>query len=146
MSHVVELELEVKDLNSLSKACTKLGLELVRDQHSYKWFGRSVGDYPIPAGFKASDLGKCDHAIRIPDNKQAYEIGVVKRKDGRPGYTLLWDFWAGGYGMQAIVGNDGENLTQQYSNQLTRKKLAAKGFRMVEHMNQNGDIQLKAVR
>ena len=62
MSHISTIELEVKDLDILSRACSRMGLKLVKGQKSFKWFG--VKD------------GVCDHAISIPD--AGYEIGVTK--------------------------------------------------------------------
>jgi hypothetical protein len=142
MSHVSTFELEVNDLDALDSACKQLGLELVRGQKQYRWYGRSVGDYPLPAGFTEQDLGKCDHAIRIPGNPNAYEIGVVKNRNGR-GYQLLWDFWQGGYGMQAKVGKDGEKLKQQYEVQHGVRHWQRKGYRVMTTTQANGHIQLR---
>lgn len=144
MSHVADMCLEVNDLNALDEACKELGLELVRGQTTYKWWGYSVGDYPLPAGFTTKDLGKCDHAIRIPNNHQAYEIGVVARKDGKPGYTLLWDFYAGGYGMQEKVGKDGGLLKQHYSIQRAKKHAQKLGKRTRIVKMANGNLQLRS--
>ena len=130
MSHVASIELEIKDLDALDEACETLGLELVRGQKTYKWWGHSVGDYPLPTGFKASDLGKSEHAIRIPGDKNAYEIGVVPRRDGKPGYTLLWDFYAGGYGMEAKVGKDACKLKQAYSAAVATRHYRKLGYRV----------------
>jgi hypothetical protein len=143
MSHVAEMQLEVMDLDSLDQACVILGIELVRGQEKYKWWGHSVGDYPIPAGFKASDLGKCAHAIRIPDNKNAYEIGVCPKKDGKPGYALLWDFYGGGYGMQEKVGNNGILLKQAYTMARSAKELKKKGYRTLIKKKQNGTMRME---
>src|SRR6266446_5904173 len=103
MSHVAEIDMEIKDLDALKAAAQDLGLEFCEGQQTYKWYGHSVGDFPMPAGFKEQDLGKCEHALRVKGNPGAYEIGIVPRRDGRPGYTLLWDFWAGGLGLQNKV-------------------------------------------
>ena len=115
MSHVAKIAVEINDLGALKEAAKALGLEFKENQKTYRWWGYSVGDYPLPEGFKASDLGKCDHALSIPNNNTAYEVGVVKRKDGKPGYELLWDFYAGGKGLTAKVGGKGEKLVQAYS-------------------------------
>src|SRR3990167_8580608 len=72
VSHVTQVEIEIRDLDALERACSKLGLSLRRGQETYKWYGRSVGDYPLPAGVKESDLGKCSHAIHL--NASAYEV------------------------------------------------------------------------
>jgi hypothetical protein len=146
MSHVAKVDLEVRDLGCLAKAAEHLGLELVQGQQTYRWYGRSVGDYPMPAGFKASDLGKCEHAIRIPGASCAYEIGVVGRKDGKPGYQLLWDFWAGGYGMQAKVGNNGDKLKQEYAVQVAMKHARAQGYQVSRKQKEDGSVVLRAVK
>jgi hypothetical protein len=119
MSHVAKIQVVIKDLKALKAACAQIGLELVEGQKQYAWYGKHVGDYPLPEGFTAADLGKCDHAIRVikqplrPDGtahyRSAYEVGVVKNKDSE-GYTLLWDFWAGGYGLQEAIGDEAKKL------------------------------------
>ena len=132
MSHVATIELEIKDLDALELATLDLGLELVRGQKHYKWYGRSVGDYPLPVGFTAADLGKCDHVLRIPGDARAYEIGVCRRRDGKDGFVLQWDFYAGGYGMAAKVGGDkAQALVQGYATQVAIKTARAQGFRVI---------------
>jgi hypothetical protein len=139
MSHVATVDIEIKDLTALAKACETLGLKLNLGQKKYKWYGRSVGDYPLPAGFKASDLGKCDHAISIPGNKRAYEIGVCTNP--ATGKTeLLWDFWQGGYGMRDKVGgNKCEGLVHEYAKEVARNQVSklakAEGWTVTENFN-----------
>jgi hypothetical protein len=66
MSHVAIIDLAIDDLDSLRRACSRLGLELVQ-QDTYRWFGYSVGDYPLPEGFTKDNLGRCQYAIRFTD-------------------------------------------------------------------------------
>jgi hypothetical protein len=143
MSHVSKFELEVNDLAALEAACEPLGLEFKKDQKKYKWYGHSVGDYPIPAGFKASDLGKCEHAIGVKNNPNAYEVGVVKNPNGK-GYTLLWDFWAGGYGLQEKVGKDGDKLKQHYNIQHAQRQFKKQGMQTKIVTLANGHMQVHA--
>lgn len=145
MSHVAAVQLEVLDLDELEAACKNLGLELARDQKTYRWYGRSVGDYPLPAGFREEDLGKCEHAIRVPGSSTAYEIGVVKSRTGR-GYTLLWDFFAGGYGMMEKVGTDANKLRQAYAAEHTVRFWRRKGLRVTTETQKNGQIVVRARR
>ena len=148
MSHVTDLNLHVKDLECLKKSGEELGMELVKVPQ-FKWFGTHVGDYPLPAGFKKEDMGKCEYALRIKGNPNAYEVGVCKRRDGKEGYALLWDFWAGGKGLQAAIGNDGSKLKQSYAAQVAKKhvlQLGRQGFRMVQYRKPDGTIFVKAVR
>jgi hypothetical protein len=119
MSHVTTIKVEIKDLDALKEAAKSCGLEFREGQKTYKWYGRHVGDYAVPEGYNVSDLGKCEHAIGVPGNPEAYEIGVCKARDaqGNPtgGYTMLWDFWAGGHGLEAIAGKDCSNVTNEYT-------------------------------
>lgn len=145
MSHVAQISMEIKDLDALAAACKDLGLELVRNQHTYKWYGYSVGDYPLPEGFTAEDLGKCDHAIRVPGNPSAYEIGVVRNRTGN-GYVLLWDFWQGGYGMQARVGDHGEKLKQGYTVHVASRYWQKKGFHTTTTQRTDGQVVVRAYK
>lgn len=146
MSHVVDIDIEIKDLDALESACNELGLELIRDQKTYKWWGHHVGDYPLPEGFSKSDMGKCDHAVRVKGNSEAYEVGIVKRRDGRPGYTMLFDFFAGGKGLMAKIGDKAERFTQEYSVQVNMKKARQKGFTVTRKTNAAGEVILNARR
>lgn len=114
MSHIVTSEAQIFDLNALETACGRLGLEFVRNQKTFRWWGKHVGDYPIPEGFTENDMGTCDHAIRISGDDRAYEIGVVRRRDGENGYCLMFDFYGRGKGMQdkvAVLKEDGSPVS-----------------------------------
>ena len=129
MSHVTAVDIQITDLEALARAADALGLELVRDQKTFKWYGTHVGDYPLPAGFKKEDMGRCAHALRVRDNAGAYEVGVVERRDGKPGFQLLWDFWAGGRGLQAKVGQDCSKLRAEYGAQVAIRQANKLGYR-----------------
>jgi hypothetical protein len=145
MSHVVTCELEIKDLEALKSAAKMLGMEFVEGQTTYNWYGHHVGDWPLPKGFTKNDMGKCDHALRIPNNSKAYEVGVAKRRDNRPGYTLLYDFWSGGYGLMDKIGKDGNKLKQAYAESVACKSLKKKGFK-IQRKVENGKVVLTAVK
>jgi len=123
MSHVVVVDVQIKNLEALKKACETLGLEFIEGQTKFKWYGRHVGDYPLPNGFNKEDMGKCAHALRVKGNNRAYEIGVCERRDGQEGFCLLWDFWGGGYGLQNVVGNECDNLINEYSKEAARAEV-----------------------
>jgi len=143
MSHVATMKLKVLSLDALKAAAKQLGLEFRENQKQYKWFGTHVGDYPLPAGFTKADLGTCDHAIGVKGNPNAYEVGVVKNKTS-PGYTLLWDFWAGGYGLQAVVGQDGKKLQQEYAVQVTMRKQLSEGWQVERRTDAKGNAYVYA--
>jgi uncharacterized protein DUF1257 len=146
MSHVATIDIEIRDLDALQEACGRVGLELVRDQKTYRWYGVHAGDYPVPAGFAVEDLGQCEHAVRIPGDAGAYEIGVVKRRDGRPGYTLIWDFWCGGWGIEAKAGRDCNKLRQAYALVVAKRAALKQGFSVSEQRVADGSYVLRCAR
>ena len=146
MSHVATIDVHITDLTALEQAAKRLGLELVRDQKTYRWWGHSVGDYPLPEGFGKDDLGKCEHAIRIPGDNRAYEVGVVARRDGKPGFTLMWDFYAGGYGLEAKVGEGAKKLIQGYAVEKARIAAMRQGLRVHETRRADGAVVLTCAK
>lgn len=148
MSHVVTLEMDnITDLDALKAACNELGLEFRENQKTYRWWGHSVGDYPIPAGFTAEELGHCEHALRVKDDPEAYEVGVVKAKNGRPGFSLIYDFYGSrGRAVQRRVGEKGEKLNQRYVASYAVKHWQRKGYRVTTTTRQDGHIVVRATR
>lgn len=131
MSHVASIDIEIKDLAALKAACAEVGLQFKEGQTTYKWYGRWMNDYSgADAAFKADvspkDYGKCAHAIGVPGNSQAYEIGVVQAKDGK--YKLVWDFWQGGFGLEKLAGPKCSHLVQSYVGHVAKKTLAQQGY------------------
>jgi len=117
MSHVTTIEFtEAWDVPTLINMCEAEGWDFVHGQTTYKWFGRHVGDYPLPEGYTVNDMGKCTHAIRIPGAN--YEIGVVV-KDGK--VDLLWDFYSFGK-LDEKLGKKAEKLKQAYTLAKVRKQ------------------------
>lgn len=132
MSHVAKIELEINDLDALKAACQRLGLEFCCGQTTYRWYGEFVGDHPLPEGLTVQDLGRCDHAIRVPG--ASYELGVLKR-NGK--YLLLWDFWGEG-GLERVLGRNAGKLKQAYAIERTRREAMRKGYRITESKTRNG--------
>jgi hypothetical protein len=116
MSHIAKIELEVTDLECLSKACDHLGLDLMREQTTFKWF---KGDC------------QCQHAIKVPD--AIYEIGLVKNQNH---YELQTDFFDNG--IEAAIGPNGGRLKQRYAVEKTLTAAKTRGFRIIEKKTDNG--------
>lgn len=142
MSHLTTIETKIRSLDSLKLAAERLGGELRLGQNHYQWYGRFVGDSPMPIGFVEAELGKCTHAISFPG--AAYEVGVVPAKDG-DGWTLLFDFWGSG-GLEPIVGKGGTKLAQAYSVEATKAEVKKKGYSVWETRQKDGSIDLKISR
>ena len=119
MSHVTVIAVELKDLEALKAVCAALGLEFRENQKTYRWYGRHVGDFPIPEGLAKADLGRCDHAIAVKGNRNAYEVGLVKRGEA---FIPLWDFWQGGYGLRDKIGEGGRTLISAYTKEVAVRK------------------------
>lgn len=147
MSHVSYIETNITDLDALEEAAKACGLELVRGQTTMKWFGRWVNDYhgadaAYQHGINPSDYGKCEHAIRVPGDEHAYEIGVLHKPDGT--YQLYYDHYGQGAKLSARIGRHGERLNQQYVKVKAIATLAKKGFKLVEEEGlAGGGIRLK---
>jgi hypothetical protein len=126
MSHISRIELEIKDLQCLKEACKRLGFEFCENQQSYQWYGRWVGDSPLPEGVTEDQLGKCDHAIKVPGAQ--YEVGVVRKGNG---YILLYDDWIKG-GLRKKLGVNAGLLKQAYTIETLRKEARQKNYRFHE--------------
>ena len=126
MSHVSKIELEIQSLEDLKLACKRLGFIFQENQQTYKWYGRSVGDYPLPEGITVDALGHCDHSIKAPEC--AYEIGVVKRGSK---YILLWDSWHAG-GLEKKIGKDAGLLKQGYTIERIKREAKRKKYQVRE--------------
>ena len=130
MSHVDQIEFEEKwDLQTLQEMCLAEGWQFIKNQTSYTWFGKHIGYYPIPVGFKMEDMGKCDHVI---DVGAKYQIGIVK-KDNE--WKLVWDFWSTG-GLPEKLGQNAGLLKQAYSLTKVRKECRKRRLRFKEHRNE----------
>lgn len=101
MSHITKIKTK-KDITSLDRleaACRRLGtVELVRDATKHRFY--------------AGNLAPCEHKIRVLNNDEAYEIGVVK--DGNK-WALNADFFLGGKGLREAVGSNASRLLQSYA-------------------------------
>lgn len=135
MSHISKIEMQIKDLAALQAACKQCGYEFVHGQTTYEWFGRFVGDSPMPEGLTVEDLGKCDHAIRVPG--ASYEIGIRKMDDGH--YEMLFDYWQPG----GLVGKP-YKLLQPYAIAATKRAVKANRYRVYrENKLKNGAVELR---
>jgi len=149
MSHVVTMKVRVTDLDCLERAADRLGLELVRGQKTYRWFGKWVNDYHAEDaayrdGVDPSQYGKCDHVLRVRGVSGAYEVGLVD--DGEGGFRVIYDFYNGGFGLMGHIG-DGEKdcnkLMREYSKQVAIDQLEEQGFVFdSEEVSEDGSVEL----
>jgi hypothetical protein len=136
MSHITTKEITIKetDLPYLKEAAAELGLVFNENKTTWHWYGSKPGD-----------ANTCSHTISVPNNTEAYEVGVVKNDDGN--YKLQFDFYADGRGLNKFVGNDGNKLTQAFVNHKAIGEAKACGFSLkTTTMLENGDVQHKFVK
>jgi hypothetical protein len=128
LSHIAKIELEINDLTALREACQRLGFEFMENQHTFAWYGVWVGRYPLPEGLTEEDLGRCNHAIRIPGAE--YEVGVIKRDHS---YILFWDSWRkGGLEKETALGQGAKRLKQAYALERVKHEARLKGYKLHE--------------
>nr|WP_272881439.1 DUF1257 domain-containing protein [Fundidesulfovibrio soli] len=120
-------------MHCLKQACLRLGLEFRENQRSYVWYGRLVQPdrYPLPDGITEKDLGKCHHAIHIPN--ASYEIGIVQQGHK---FLLLADFWD--TRLKNAIGDGGGKLKQAYGAERTIQEARRRNYRVVEQKTATG--------
>jgi hypothetical protein len=126
LSHISKIELEINSLEDLKAACLRLGFTFKENQKTYAWYGRFVGDSPLPEGINQEDLGQCDHVIQVPEC--SYEVGVVKK--GLK-YILLWDSWYRG-GLEQKIGKEAGILKQTYTIERIKREAKHKKYQIKE--------------
>lgn len=126
-SHVVDVDVEIRDLGAFERACKTLGLTFERNRTTYRWYGTHVGDYPLPKGFTADQMGKCDHAAHRVDGK-GYGLGLCKRGSH---YRLIFDFYgSGGSQLEETIGHRAKKLTAEYTVEMCISKAQELGWKV----------------
>lgn len=156
MSHVTTVSLKIRDLDALDEACEQLGLTLNRGKKTWRWYGSWQNDFAgqqaaASQGFDPKQFGRGEHSISVKNSgANAYEIGVLKARDG-DGYELLYDSWgSGGRAIEAVAGPQLPKLKQEYAiSAATRKAtetLGKKGFKATRETLSTGAVRLKLRR
>lgn len=139
MSHIGTVECFVTDLGDVRAALAHLpGLELVENRSSYKSYYGQSGN--------GRDGATCEHVIRRVDGK-GYEIGIIRRLDGAPGWELQYDSWSsGGAALHEIAGVGLATLKDEIAAATSMRILQRKGYRIARTRNAAGELQLRATR
>ncbi len=133
MSHLSSVECFVTNLEDLEAVLDPLGCELRRGQTTFKWFGRWAGGGDA---LLRQFGGKCEHAVHVKKGgRDCYEIGLITRRDGEPGWELIYDNWQGGYGLEAAVGKDLVKLKNGLLAHVTRQQLSSEGYSVTEEID-----------
>jgi len=117
MSHISRIELEIKDLEDLKRACDRLGVGFEKEQKTFRWYGGTR---------------ECECAIRVPG--ATYDIGVIRESNR---FSLLWDsFYTGG--LEARLGKNAGRLKQAYGVERVRREATLKGYKVREVKSDTG--------
>jgi len=142
MSHIGKVKLQVKNLPALKRACKALGLVFHEGQTTWQTF------YSQNPWYKGGTLPEypCHHAISVPNDAKAYEIGVLK-VPGQDGFSLYVDTYGEeGAKMTARLGGDHCNkLVQEYGAQVAEEEaepFTLQGWQIERVVQKNGDIQV----
>lgn len=148
MSHIIAAKsVPIKDKEAVRKAVEELGGTLV-EKKTYNWFGRSVGDYPLPEGVSVSDLGKCEYAAKFPGIN--YEVGFSKIK-GNEDLFPMYDFYGydgnsthDGHKLKQKVGNGCAKLLQAYTKHATINAATLAGYMVLSNkLDKKGNVVLE---
>jgi hypothetical protein len=110
MSHIVRMEMEIRNLQDMTQACRQLNGALLQGVNTY--VTREFGEKP------------CAHRI-IFDGVDD-QIGLIAQQDGsyRTEFAPYGD-------VARIVGYDGKKLEREYSLALQTREMQKKGFRVL---------------
>ena len=133
MSHVTTVKMRIRSLEALRKAAAKCGLEFKEGQTSFRWWQDR----------EPTDLGECKHAMGVPNDALAYEIGVLAAKDG-DGFLLGFDFFCQTR-LKDLAGDNCDKLMQEYGMAVAEEStqdLQLAGWAAQRIEQPNGDVQL----
>lgn len=134
---ILTLTLLLRDLPALQSACRRRDWEFRAGQRHYRWFGRQLGDRPLPAGLKATELWHCTHAIAI--SGCLYEIGLLRR---RGYFQPIWDDGPEG-GLDGALGINGGLFWQVYLSEAARWAAFRHNHGFSRHTDYAGTLRLR---
>lgn len=130
MSHIATVKCMITDLDALEAAAEALDAQVMRGQKTFRSYQPGL---------------HCEHALRLKDNPQAYEVGLTPRTDGQPGWNLAFDSWGNGAALVQKLGPDLVNLQNGYLAVVAERQLQRGGYRVVREATPTG-IRVRAVQ
>lgn len=133
MSHIAEVQLELKDLDAIAKAADALGLELVRDCKTFNYYG----------GAKDPAV----HKLRLKNAPAgAYEIGLRYTDMTQTTLQPAWDTYGQhGQALVRAVGSEMVELKKRYAAELSASKLRKMGY-SVKISTQDNQLRVRATK
>ena len=129
MSHIANVNLHVQDLDALEAVCARFNAELRRGQKT----------------FRAYSVTPCDHAIRLKDKPQAYEIGLVANVGIGQGWTIAYDEYDGA--LEPVFGYGLEHLKMGYAEEIATRAQLLDGYQMgARTITPEGDVVIEYIQ
>ena len=127
MSHLVKVDVQIKDIDAAKAAAHFMGWEFVEDAKQFNMWG--------------NEKIACDHKMVIPDCK--YEVGLVKSECGTH-FVPTYDDMAHDYvkGQRLRADNGMAGFLPAYQKEKVRRHLKRKGLRFTESVK-DGKTQFK---
>ena len=150
MSHVTTGGICVTDLSDVETALADFpGAELILDKDHFKWFGRFLNDWQneraaVNKGFNPETFGQCEHVIHFEGVN--YEIGLVLRPDGEPGYDLMYDVYGNGQQLEAAFGKGLVDLKASIGMCAAERVAMQQGWQADRQETEDGRKQLRVWR
>ena len=133
MSHIAEVELELKDMAALAKAADACGMELVRDAKQFRYY--------------AGQNAPCIHKLRLKDaGANDFEIGLRYTDGTQTTVSPFIDTY--GHAGQKLVKATGEGmvkLKQRYAAEVASADLRRKGY-SVKVTEADGRLRVRATK
>ncbi len=133
MSHVAKVQIEIRDLKILERACARAGLELVLGQKTFYggYFERECTHAIKPA----SDAARAEYRRTAIDSEFEFPFGVVAKEKG--GFELAFET------MQSRFCDPfGNELKKSYAAVAAIEAARKNGFRIQERRLATGEIKL----
>lgn len=148
MSHVTKCDFSIlsTDLDAVEQGCHDLGtVELVRNQTTHRWYGRFVNDSDSGRRYAQevdpSKWGRCEHAIRVIGDPNAYEIGLVRNAEGN--FDLVFDSWGPGQAIVNACGEDLWKLRQNISAAIVEREMARENYISCRTVDEHGNLVIE---
>jgi len=145
MSHVASVDCFVTNLEELRAVADRLGFTLVEGAKNYAWYGRFMNDSRDFGKHDPATFGTCEHKLRMKDHieGQDYEIGLVARLDGQPGWEMLYDNWGPGQRLHERAGVGLATMKDEIAAEAATRAAQRKGYRVRRTVNADGKLQLR---
>jgi hypothetical protein len=141
ISHVAKVDLEIADLDVLAEAAIAMGGEYLPNETKWRWYGSWQNDYAAKDaaylnGIPATRYGTSDAGI-IRLNGASWDIGVYKvpGQDGK--FTLVYDNYGEGHGIEKACGKNLVGLKTRYGAVAATRQLKKQGFAVREETVNN---------